>query len=206
MYVNGKKPKLFLILAAIILAGFATATETRADTVVFQQDFNNVALGLGFSNSVAGFNVIAGDVDIHRNGEYGTRGDGNYLDLDGYRAGTIQTNLLFAPGIYNLQFALSGSQRGDTNSVIVSFGNFTQTFTLASNAPFQMYNFNVFVAQSSYLTFQSLSSSDLFGLLLDNVTVTNVTAAAVPEPATILLLGTGLTGIATRLKKRHRNV
>ena len=39
---------------------------------------------------------------------------------------------------------------------------------------------------------------------IDNFSVSIVFAESVPEPTTLLLLGTGLAGVATRMRKRHK--
>jgi hypothetical protein len=59
-----------------------------------------------------------------------------------------------------------------------------------------------FLAQS--LRFTHGPSGDNLGLLLDNVSVSSVDAVPTPEPAAMLLLGTGLAGVGASVRRRRK--
>jgi hypothetical protein len=135
---------------------------------------------------------------------------GNCIDMNGSGVnpqGQLQSNMVFAPGSYLLSFDLIGDQRGSTASVTVTLGNFDQTFTLASAALTGgiVSDAPVTVTTPSQLLFASDVPGDI-GLLLDNVVVSTAgTSTAVPEPSSLLLLGSGLLAGALALRRRMRN-
>ncbi|HLI86499.1 MAG TPA: PEP-CTERM sorting domain-containing protein [Bryobacteraceae bacterium] len=109
--------------------------------------------------------------------------------------------MLFNPGAYQLSFDLIGSQRGSTASVTVTFGNYNQTFSLASDDTTSGIVTNQLVTLTSpgHLLFASNTPGDQ-GLLLDNVVVS--TASAVPEPSSFVPLGFALLASAALLTRR----
>jgi hypothetical protein len=192
-------------LAAMTLAG-ATAGPAKA-VVFFTDNFNGETLGLNYT-SFANWAVTAGSVDL-----IGTPvffdfypGNGRYVDLDGSTgaqnpAGRIATNTTFAAGNYKLTFNLGGSTRGDTNTVEVKLGSFTQLITLGSAAGFTSQSF-LFSTTGGKLSFANLGNSDNLGLILDNVQV----ASGVPEPGTWAMMLLGFVGLGYLGARRRRTV
>ncbi len=126
-----------------------------------------------------------------------------YLDMDGSSgvAGTISTStsLNLAAGTYTLSFDLAGNQRSNAaESVAVTLGAFSETFSLNRMDPFTTYTRTFTVSDGTYnLSFAGSGGGDNVGMLLDNVNV-----SVVPVPGAFLLGSLGLGFAAWRLKRR----
>lgn len=196
-----------LLAALAIVPGASAAT-------IFTDGFNAATNpGLTVTTTVGNFNVVAPtNVDLLGPGtgtNYGylcSPGATQCVDLNGTggtSSGIIQSNILFAPGSYLLSFDLIGSGRGPTTSTLVTFGNYSQTFTLTTSdtTTGNIFNLPVTVgAGGSYLQFEDLNGNTNQGSVLNTVSV-----ATTPEPSSLALLGSGIlsaVGVMSRRRKQ----
>jgi hypothetical protein len=170
---------------------------TGQTATVLSENFDELTPVLS-ATATGAFSTIGGtNVDIVGGGLFGglcrAPESGNCIDLDGSGGnpqGILLSNSTFGPGAYDLSFDLIGSDRGNATSTTVTFGSYSQTFSLASADVTSgiVSNQLVNLTSAAYLTFTSNTPGDE-GALLDNVLISSgpVTFPTVPEPASILL-------------------
>ncbi|MEN6375595.1 MAG: VPLPA-CTERM sorting domain-containing protein [Smithella sp.] len=201
-----KQAKRILISICMIVVLFVFSA--GAASASFFDNFNteNGGVGLLNYNNFTQWQITNGTVDL-----IGSPGFWNYfpsyglyVDLDGSsgQAGIMTTKTTFAPGSYKLEFLLAGSQRGDTNTVDISMGNWTQTLTLNSSDPLTLYSYNITINTVGPLSFHNRGGDDV-GAILDNVSV-SASSSTVPIPAAAWLLGSGLLGLVGLRKKFNK--
>lgn len=185
------KFRSFALLAIVILGGLAAASSAQADP-------------LFFSNVVALQNDNTTRVDLFSNP--GTTLIGEQISFLVDITGTLPagaTDTLF------ITYTAAGSSPVIQSFQIPLFGTvqppFTHLFTIPSTGATPSGN-------AATLTVDLLSSSPDFvipsgptaGQRVNSYTYSFNVASQVPEPATILFLGTGLFGLASRLRRKLR--
>ena len=184
--------KKILLASTLLAASFSVSAATISS---LNDNFDSITTSVLNipSSSLANWDVLNGTVDaVATPNQFGISCSGTCIDLDGSsrNAGDLVSAFGFSAGQYTLSFDLSGNQRnGADDSLIVSFGDYTETFNLASTAAWRTILISlVNVNDGDKLAF-SHAGGDNIGILLDNVSV-----SAVPIPAAALLFAPALLG------------
>ena len=171
-------------------------------------------LGVG-DTSLPGWSITGGTVDWIDGLWQPSNGDKS-LDMNGVSAGTIVSDpFATISGVkYNVTFDMAGNLGGGTtvkhlNSLSIGDTEHTFTFDTTGHSFTDMgweqmaYSF-IATGRTSQLQFSGIvSDGQYFGAALDNVIVER--ANPVPEPATMLLFGTGLVGlVGTKLRRKKK--
>lgn len=198
-----KKSKFSYLVAGLALCVTFTLAQGAHAAVVFSDDFNATNQQLN-QTVFAKWTVTAGSVDVIGDGgsyAFLPPGNGNYVDLNGSTGapGTLTTNMIFAPGSYQVSFDLAGSQGGSgnvdhtskTTQISFAIGGVAQSLTLNPSSPLTHYTFNFTTTSAGALSFTDLAGgNNNVGNLLDNVSV-----SAVPEASTWAMMILGFLGL-----------
>ena len=200
--------KLASTSAAVALA---MASSLSQGAVVLSENFESVAAGkYATGANVGAFFVQSGSVDVLDPSFFGflcsnAGGSAKCIDQDGTNSGaTFSSTAFFPAGVYDLFFDIAGSQRGDTNTTTLFFGDQIIQYLLLSNSAFtNQAVLGVNVLSSSRIVFDNTTSQDSRGNLLDNVRLERREPNSVPEPSTLMLLLPALLGLGIALRRRR---
>lgn len=195
-----------------LVVGLSCGGASHAVTV-FSDNFD--ANPLGIDATPAGWAVEIGSVDIVGTNSFGTLNDvwpghGAYVDFkhNDVRLQLMSHNFAALPNTrYTLEFDLAGNKRAAETAIVgLNFGTIQTGYAIEPQAPFKRFSLSFVwpfeVPDLGHLEFIQGHESD-FGVMIDNVTLSETILTPIPEPRIYAMMLAGLVLLRGALRNRR---